>query len=30
MFFDLPSTADWVIRPEMSKAHLGIEEELRL
>ena len=25
-FFDLPSTADWVIRPEMSKAHLGIEE----
>ena len=25
-FFALPSTADWVIRPEMSKAHLGIEE----
>ena len=25
-FFDLPSTADWVIRPEMSKAHLDIEE----
>ena len=25
-FFDLPSTADWVIRPEMSKAHLNIEE----
>lgn len=25
-FFDLPSTADWVIKPEMSKAHLGIQE----
>ena len=25
-FFDLPSTADWVMRPEMSKAHLDIEE----
>ena len=25
-FFDLPSTADWVIKPELSKAHLGIQE----
>ena len=23
-FFDLPSTAEWIIRPEMSRAHLGI------
>ena len=25
-FFDLPSTAEWIIRPEMSRAHLGIED----
>jgi len=25
-FFDLPSTAEWVMKPEMSKAHLDIEE----
>lgn len=25
-FFELPQTADWVMRPELSKAHLGIEE----
>jgi len=25
-FFALPSTAEWIIRPEMSKAHLGIED----
>lgn len=25
-FFEQPSTADWVMKPELSKAHLGIEE----
>ena len=25
-FFELPQTADWIMRPEKSKAHLGIEE----
>ena len=25
-FFELPQTADWVMYPEKSKAHLGIEE----
>ena len=25
-FFELPSTADWIIRPELSKAHLGIKD----
>ena len=25
-FFELPQTADWVMHPEKSKAHLGIEE----
>lgn len=25
-FFKLPQTADWVIRPELSQAHLGIED----
>ena len=25
-FFELPSTADWVMKPELSKAHLNIEE----
>ena len=25
-FFELPQTADWVIRPELSKAHLNIED----
>lgn len=26
MFFEVPQAADWVMRPELSKAHLGIEE----
>ena len=25
-FFELPSTADWVMKPELSKAHLNIQE----
>lgn len=25
-FFEVPQAADWVMRPELSKAHLGIEE----
>ena len=25
-FFELPQTADWIMHPEKSKAHLGIEE----
>ena len=25
-FFDLPSTAQWIMKPELSKAHLNIEE----
>jgi hypothetical protein len=25
-FFELPQTADWVMRPELSKAHLNIED----
>lgn len=25
-FFELPQTADWIMRPELSKAHLNIEE----
>lgn len=25
-FFEQPSTADWIMKPELSKAHLGIEE----
>tara|TARA_B100001059_G_scaffold58467_1_gene53765 strand:- start:1309 stop:2106 length:798 start_codon:yes stop_codon:yes gene_type:complete len=25
-FFESPKTADWIMRPEMSKAHLGIED----
>ena len=25
-FFEIPQAADWVIRPELSKAHLGIED----
>lgn len=25
-FFEQPQTADWIIRPELSKAHLGIED----
>ncbi|MCK0129969.1 DUF2797 domain-containing protein [Flavobacteriaceae bacterium F08102] len=25
-FFDLPQAADWIMRPELSKAHLGIED----
>ena len=25
-FFESPQTADWILRPEMSKAHLGIED----
>ena len=25
-FFDIPQAADWIIRPELSKAHLGIED----
>ncbi|GAA4279846.1 DUF2797 domain-containing protein [Gaetbulibacter aestuarii] len=25
-FFDIPQAADWVIRPELSKAHLGEED----
>lgn len=25
-FFKLPQTAEWIIRPELSKAHLGIED----
>lgn len=25
-FFEIPQAADWIIRPELSKAHLGIEE----
>ncbi|MEN8825250.1 MAG: DUF2797 domain-containing protein [Wenyingzhuangia sp.] len=25
-FYDQPYTADWVMKPELSKAHLGIEE----
>lgn len=25
-FFEIPQSADWVIKPELSKAHLGIEE----
>ena len=25
-FFESPRTADWIMRPEMSKAHLGIED----
>lgn len=25
-FFEQPSTADWIMRPELSKAHLGIAE----
>jgi len=24
-FYEIPQTADWVIRPELSKAHLDIE-----
>lgn len=25
-FFQIPQAADWIIRPELSKAHLGIED----
>ena len=25
-FFEMPSTADWIMKPELSKAHLNIEE----
>ena len=25
-FFETPQAADWVLRPELSKAHLGIED----
>ena len=25
-FFEQPSTAEWIIRPELSKAHLDIED----
>ena len=25
-FFDIPNAADWIMRPELSKAHLGIED----
>ena len=25
-FFELPSTAEWIIRPELSKAHLDLED----
>lgn len=25
-FYDIPQTADWIIRPELSTAHLGIED----
>lgn len=25
-FFEIPQAADWIINPEMSKAHLGIED----
>ena len=25
-FFDTPSAGDWIMRPELSKAHLGIED----
>ena len=25
-FYELPQTADWIIKPELSKAHLGIED----
>ena len=25
-FFEMPSTAEWIMKPELSKAHLGIEE----
>lgn len=25
-FYEMPQTADWVIKPELSKAHLGIED----
>lgn len=25
-FFEIPQAADWVIKPELSKAHLGIED----
>ena len=25
-FFEQPQTADWIMRPELSKAHLGVEE----
>ncbi|GEQ87371.1 hypothetical protein ULMS_28790 [Patiriisocius marinistellae] len=25
-FFEIPQAADWVMKPELSKAHLGIEE----
>jgi len=25
-FFEIPQAADWIIRPELSKAHLGIED----
>ena len=25
-FFELPQTADWIMHPEKSKAHLGIAE----
>ena len=25
-FFEIPSTAEWIMKPELSKAHLGVEE----
>lgn len=25
-FFEIPNAADWIMKPELSKAHLGIEE----
>ena len=25
-FFEIPSAADWIMKPELSKAHLGIED----
>ncbi|MFK7900120.1 MAG: DUF2797 domain-containing protein [Cyclobacteriaceae bacterium] len=25
-FYEIPQTADWIMKPELSKAHLGIEE----
>lgn len=25
-FFDIPAAGDWVMRPELSKAHLGVED----